>query len=246
MGKKVVIHEQNFVPGFTNRLLGRFAHCVFISFPDDRNIFGKSKTVVTGNPVRRELLAAKAADKSPARFTVLVVGGSQGAHAINRAVVDALDHLKDPLQVSFVHQTGPKDAAWVASAYHARAIEAKVEPFFEDMATVYRLADLVICRAGATTVAELTALGKPAIFIPFPFAVNNHQELNARYVADSGGGEVIVERQLSGAFLAGRIAYFASHSEALQNMSVRASALGRPDAADIIVDECKKLAVIDR
>jgi UDP-N-acetylglucosamine--N-acetylmuramyl-(pentapeptide) pyrophosphoryl-undecaprenol N-acetylglucosamine transferase len=241
MGKKLVIHEQNFTPGSTNRLLARFAHCTFISFPDDLAQFKRSKAVVTGNPVRRELFTAEAYEKSPARFAVLVVGGSQGAHAINRAVVDALDNLKDPRVMNFIHQTGPKDAAWVARAYETRGIEARVEPFFEDMACAYRSADLVICRAGATTVAELTALGKPAIFIPFPFAVNNHQELNARYVADSGGGELILEKDLGGPVLARRIDYFASHGEALQRMSARASALGRPDAADLIVDECRRL-----
>ncbi|NVM56513.1 MAG: undecaprenyldiphospho-muramoylpentapeptide beta-N-acetylglucosaminyltransferase [Desulfobacterales bacterium] len=244
MGKKMVIHEQNLLPGFTNRLLGRFAHRIFISFPDEPAIFKRSKTVVTGNPVRRELLTAKATERATDRFTVLVVGGSQGAHAINRAVVEALDRLKEPARISFIHQSGPKDAGWVASAYETRGIRVTVKPFFEDMASAYCSADLVICRAGATTVAELTALGKPAIFIPFPFAANDHQELNAGYVADSGGGEVILEKDLNGALLAGRIDYYASNPKALQEMSIKASALGRPDAADVIVKECRRLVVI--
>ncbi len=241
MGKIVVIHEQNFTPGFTNRLLGRFAHSIFISFPDDQAKFKAPKTVLTGNPVRRELFTIEPAERDSGRFTVLVVGGSQGAHAINRAMIDALDSLTDPGEMYFVHQTGPKDAQWVARVYEKAGIKARVEPFFEDMASAYYSADLVVCRAGATTVAELTALGKPAIFIPFPFAVNNHQELNARYVADSGGGEVILEKELNGPGLAGRIDYFASHGEALKDMSTRASALGRPDAAGVIVEECRRL-----
>jgi len=246
MGKKMVIHEQNLLPGFTNRLLGRFANRIFISFPYELAIFKSSKTVVTGNPVRRELLTARAAKRNTDRFTVLVVGGSQGAHAINCAVAEALNRLKEPARMSFIHQTGPEDAAWVAGIYERSGIEARVGPFFEDMASAYSSADLVICRAGATTVAELTALGKPAIFIPFPFAANNHQELNARYVADRGGGEVILEKDLSGALLAGRIDYYASNPKALQEMCSRAAALGRPDAADVIVDQCRRLLVISQ
>ncbi|NVM22385.1 MAG: undecaprenyldiphospho-muramoylpentapeptide beta-N-acetylglucosaminyltransferase [Desulfobacterales bacterium] len=246
MRKKVVIHEQNFLPGFTNRLLGRFAHRIFISFPDDLDMFRSSKTLVTGNPVRRELLVeGKGTERVADRFTVLVVGGSQGAHAINRAVAEAIDCLKDSARISFIHQTGPRDAAWVADSYERRGIRAVVEPFFDDMASGYRAADLVVCRAGATTVAEVTSLGKPAIFIPYPFAANNHQELNARYVADSGGGEVILEKDLTGAILAARIDHYASNPGALQNMSKRASALGRPDAADVIVDECRRLVVVN-
>lgn len=244
MGKKLVIHEQNLIPGLTNRVLGRFAHRVFISFPDNLAIFKTSKTVVTGNPVRRELLTVKPAEKAVGRFTVLVLGGSQGAHAINRAVVEALDHLKEPTRMRFIHQTGPRDASWVASAYERHSMEATVEPFFQDMATIYRSATMVICRAGATTIAELTALGKPAIFIPFPFATNNHQELNARYVADSGGGEVVLERDLNGELLAERIDHYVSNPKALQGMSVGAEALGRRNAAELIVDECRRLVVM--
>lgn len=244
MGKRMVIHEQNLLPGFTNRILGRFADRIFVSFPDNLAVFKDSKTVVTGNPVRREVLAAGATERATKGFTVLVVGGSQGAHAINRAVVEALDHLKEPARTSFIHQTGSKDAGWVASAYERLRITATVKPFFDDMAHAYRFADLVICRAGATTVAELTALGKAAVFIPFPLAANNHQELNARYVADAGGGEVILEKDLDGALLAGRIDDYASNPKALQDMSARSSALGRPEAAGLIVDECRRVVVI--
>ncbi len=272
-GKKIVIHEQNILPGFTNRILGRFADRIFISFPDNLGIFKPSRTLITGNPVRRELLAAQLSPplypppssppatarheraggrvwvgvkdgKATEQLTVLVLGGSQGAHAVNCAVVEALDRLKSPAQMTFVHQTGTKDAAWVAQAYESRGIKAIVEPFFVDMAGPYSSAHLVICRAGATTVSELMALGKPAIFIPFPFAANNHQELNARYVADAGGAEVILEKDLSGAVLAGRLDHYASHHEALRDMAKRTLSLARPDAADVIVDECRRLVVM--
>jgi len=245
-GKKVVIHEQNILPGLTNRILGRFADRIFISFPDKFGRFKPSKTVLTGNPVRRELLASKSAKEAVGPFTVLVLGGSQGAHAINRAVIDALDHLKSPVQMTFIHQTGTKDATWVAQAYESRGIKARVEPFFEDMADPYSSADLVVCRAGATTVSELMALGKPAIFVPFPFAANNHQELNARHVADAKGAEVILEKDLSGTVLAGRLDHYASEPETLRDMKHSALALARPDAADIIVNECRRVIVLSQ
>ena len=239
--KRIVIHEQNILPGFTNRVLGYLADRVFISFPDDYKRFKSSKTVITGNPVRQELLKIKSENKGTAPFKVLIVGGSQGAHAINRAVIEALDHLKRPTQMSFVHQTGAKDAAWVRKAYESRGIEAEVEPFFLDMAGPYANAHVVVCRAGATTVSELMALGKPAIFIPFPFAANNHQELNARYVADTGGAEVLLEKDLNGPALAARVDHYMSHPEALSEMTKRTRMLARPDAARVIVDECCRL-----
>ncbi|MBW1739963.1 MAG: undecaprenyldiphospho-muramoylpentapeptide beta-N-acetylglucosaminyltransferase [Deltaproteobacteria bacterium] len=244
MRKKIVIHEQNLLPGLTNRIVGRFADQIFISFPDNLGMFKPLKTLITGNPVRRELLTRKSDDRDSGRFTVLVLGGSQGAHAVNCAVVGALDCLKNPEKMAFVHQTGTKDAAWVAQAYETRGIKATVEPFFSDMGRAYSSADLVISRAGATTVSELMAQGKPAIFIPFPFAANNHQEMNARYVADAGGAEVILEKDLNGALLADRLDHYASHPEALHDMAVRTSALARPDAADVIVDQCRRLVVM--
>jgi len=241
--KKFVIHEQNILPGLTNRILGHVADRIFVSFPDDTHWFKPSKTMVTGNPVRRELLARRPWDREEARpFTVLIVGGSQGAHAINCGVVEALDHLRKPETMRFIHQTGAKDVSWVQEAYVGRGIKAEVAPFFMDMAGVYRCAHLVVCRAGATTVSELMALGKPAIFVPFPFAANNHQELNARYVADSGGAEVILERDLSGPALAGRLNYYMSNPRILGEMSRVTGRLARPDAADVIVNECCRLA----
>jgi UDP-N-acetylglucosamine--N-acetylmuramyl-(pentapeptide) pyrophosphoryl-undecaprenol N-acetylglucosamine transferase len=194
--------------------------------------------------VRQEFLTVKATERTAGWFTVLVLGGSQGAHAINCAVVEALDHLKEPVRMRFIHQTGPRDASWVASAYERHRIEATVAPFFQDMARIYRSSALVICRAGATTIAELTALGKPAVFIPFPFAANNHQELNARHVADAGGGEVVLEQDLNGEALAQRIDHYVSNPKALQGMAIQAEALGRCNAAELIVDECRRLVVM--
>jgi UDP-N-acetylglucosamine--N-acetylmuramyl-(pentapeptide) pyrophosphoryl-undecaprenol N-acetylglucosamine transferase len=244
MGKKVVIHEQNIFPGLTNRILARFANSICISFPDKLAVFKSEKTLITGNPVRRDVLETKAEPRADKSFKVLVVGGSQGAHAINRTVVDALDYLKAPENIAFIHQAGEKDALWVEKAYRQCGIDGTVSAFFEDMAGAYRSANLVVCRAGATTVAELTALGKPAIFIPFPFAANNHQEFNARYVEDSGGGEVILEKDLNGRLLASKIESYAVNPEAMRKMSTQSAALGRPEAADLIVEECRRLVVV--
>lgn len=240
-GKRLVIHEQNILPGMTNRILRHLANRVCISFPDKFDVFNPSRTVMTGNPIRQELLAGTSGDKATGLFTVLVVGGSQGAYAVNRVVVESLDHLKGSSQMSFIHQTGTKDATWVAQAYESRSIEATVKPFFDDMASPYSSADLVVCRAGATTVSELMALGKPAIFVPFPFAANNHQELNARYVADAGGAEVILEKDLDGSVLADRLDHFASNPQILEDMKDRTLALASPRAAEVIVDECRRL-----
>ena len=244
MRKRVCIHEQNILPGLTNRILGRFADRIFVSFPDKFGAFDPSRTIVTGNPVRRELLDKRPGEKGSGPFSILILGGSQGAHAVNHVVVEALDHLKSPGRMTFIHQTGENDAAWVTQAYEKRRMKATVKPFFEDMAGAYGKADLVVCRAGATTVSELMALGKPAILIPFPFAANNHQELNARYVADAGGAEVMLEKELSGAVLASRLDHYASNLPVLSDMKDRTMALARPDAADSIVDECERLLVL--
>jgi UDP-N-acetylglucosamine--N-acetylmuramyl-(pentapeptide) pyrophosphoryl-undecaprenol N-acetylglucosamine transferase len=239
--RRIVIHEQNILPGLTNRLLGRLADRVFVSFPDEYKRFEPSKTVATGNPVRRELLVHASDGRRDDKFTVLIMGGSQGAHAINCAVVESLDHLEGRAQMTFIHQTGAKDVNWVKEAYESRSMKADVKPFFVDMTEPYRSAHLVVCRAGATTVSELMALGKPAIFVPFPFATNNHQEFNARYVADKGGAEVILENDLSGSVLAARLDHYMSDQKILAEMTARTLALARPNAADVIVDECERL-----
>lgn len=243
LGKRVVIHEQNCFPGLTNRMVARFANLIFTSFPDDQGIFPSHKVVLTGNPVREDVLSVKDTGAPGDLFSVLIVGGSQGAQAINKAVVEALTYLEKPERFFFTHQTGKQDAGRVTKAYEERGIRATVSSFFTDMGEIYKKADLVICRAGATTVAELTALGKPALFIPFPFAANNHQEFNARYVSSAGGGEVILEKDLDGKTLAEKISALSTEPERLQDMARHASTLGRPHAAERIVKECRRLVL---
>jgi len=167
-----------------------------------------------------------------------VIGGSQGAHAINMAFVEALPYLDQRLKIRIVHQTGVADRERVAEAYAEAGVDAEVKAFFHDMASRYSQADLVVCRAGATTVAELTALGKAALFIPYPFAADNHQEFNARALVDEGAAQMVIEKDLSGAELAGRLDGLAQDPGQLAEMARRAGKLGRPEAAGFIVDDC--------
>jgi len=244
----IVVHEQNILPGITNRILSRFARRIYISFKNTKTTLDSSKVKWTGNPVRNELLevcagqaAEKDGDTANGMFTVLILGGSQGAHAINMAVIEALDALSDKDHLHVIHQTGEADEQQVNEAYRRNKIRCTVRSFFDNMAELYSRADLLICRAGATTVAEVTALGKAVIFIPFPYAADNHQVLNARMLADEGAAEMIVEKDLSAGILSEKIAYYAAHRQALNDMAAKARRFGNPNAAGNIVDDCYAL-----
>ena len=246
---KIVLHEQNILPGMTNRMLFRFAHRIYVSFNGTKAGASMDKISFTGNPVRKEILKCeKKQNHAPVSdvgagkvFSVLVIGGSQGAHSINMAILEAMEHIENKDRFFIVHQTGIQDETRVKGTYADYAISGEVQPFFNDMDRRYKDADLIICRAGATTVAEITAMGKGVIFIPFPYAADNHQALNARSLEKSGAAELILEKDLSGKILAERINFYASHREALHQMAFRAKALGRPDAAADIVDDCYRL-----
>lgn len=244
----IVIHEQNILPGITNRILARVANRIYISFENTKSNLDSRKVQWTGNPVRNELFeysAGQAAEKNDdtgkATFTVLIIGGSQGAHAINMAIIEALDALKNIDHLHIVHQTGEADEQQAKEAYRRNNIRCTVQSFFDNMAELYSRADLLICRAGATTVAEITALGKAVIFIPFPHAADNHQVLNAGMLADEGAAEMIVEKDLSAEILSRKIAYYAVHRAALNDMAAKARRFGQPDAAKKIVDDCYHL-----
>lgn len=248
-GIPVVLHEQNILPGITNRALARFARRIYVSFENTAGRFDTAKIRLTGNPVRREILSPAAAedredDKRPDRTSVLnilIVGGSQGAHAINMAVVAALPLIRQKERLRVVHQTGVGDEDHVRAAYADQGVNAVVGAFFDDIDRRYRQADLIICRAGATTVAEITAVGKAALFIPFPFAADDHQRLNAEALAAQGAAEMIEEKHLAAADLAQRVDRFANDRTALNRMADQARKLGRPEAARLIVDDCYKL-----
>lgn len=244
----IAIHEQNILPGITNRILARFADRIYISFENTKSRLNPQKAHWTGNPVRQELLESAgrpkdgtAQDNRQSRFTVLIIGGSQGAHRINMAMIEALDHLQNSERLHFVHQTGEADEAAVSNAYRENKVSAKAQSFFDDMAAQYRQADLIICRAGATTVAEITALGKAAIFIPFPYAADNHQMLNAVDLANDGAAEIIVEKELNSKLLSEKIEHYRDHPQALEDMATKARGYGKPEAAKNIVDDCYRL-----
>jgi len=246
LGIPVALCEQNVLPGITNRVLARLADRIFTSFDRTEGGFDLAKVRWTGNPLRRQIVqtAARVATTGTAPatpFSVLVVGGSQGAHRINTAMIEALGHLGDPAGYFFIHQTGSADEAMVAAAYQRSGAAARVQSFFDDMATQYARAHLVICRAGATTVAEITALGKAAVLIPYPHAADDHQQRNARRLVAAGAAEMIDEQELNGERLAARIAFYAFHPEVWTDLARQAARLGKPDAARRIVDECYRL-----
>jgi UDP-N-acetylglucosamine--N-acetylmuramyl-(pentapeptide) pyrophosphoryl-undecaprenol N-acetylglucosamine transferase len=240
------VHEQNAIPGMSNKLLARVADQAFISLEESARYFPKRNTFLTGNPLRRQILAqagqsAGTQADGEGEFRLLIFGGSQGAHAINQAMTAALPFLKDrAARLEITHQTGEKEADDVSAAYRAQGFTAAVSPFINDMASAYQHADLVICRAGATTIAELTACGRPAIFIPFPYAVDDHQRRNAEALLKKGAGFMLLEQELSGERLANMIRELMDNPEVLQKTGELASSLARLDAAQVIVDEMVK------
>lgn len=251
LGIKIVLHEQNILPGITNRILSRFADRIYVSFRETQTGLNPKKTRFTGNPVRKEILQYVKdrennyiSDSMQGRpLNVLILGGSQGAHSINMALLEAVKYMENKSAFFIVHQTGAHDETMVKDAYERYGITGKVQAFFNDMGRQYQNADLIICRAGATTVSEIKASGKAAIFIPFPFAADNHQVLNARSLQKAGAAEMVLEKDLNGKILADRIHYYASRPDALHQMASKAGRLGQVDAAGTIVDDCYRLAM---
>lgn len=244
MGINTAVAEQNALPGVTNRILSKFADKIFLSFPDRGQWFPAAKSVVTGNPIRAAIAAVpemveKAAGKP---FQMLIFGGSQGAHAINMAVLAAAAELAGAREkLKFVHQTGEKDVRETRDAYKRLNMNAEVHPFIMDMAKAYGEADLIICRAGATSVAEITALGKAAIFVPFPFAIHDHQTKNAEILVHAQAAIMIPEKELSGRHLADTIARLIDNPALIEDMSLKSKALGNFRAADDVAAACIKI-----
>ncbi|MBK9035233.1 MAG: undecaprenyldiphospho-muramoylpentapeptide beta-N-acetylglucosaminyltransferase [Myxococcales bacterium] len=242
-GVPTAICEQNSIPGFTNKLLGRVVRRVFLSFEESRRFFKAKKIAMTGNPVRRELaaklLAAGATPRpTDAPLAVLVSGGSLGAVAVNDLASQALIVLAGARPLTIVHQTGTADEARIAARYRDAGVTAEVKAFIKDMASAYQRADLIVCRAGATTVAELAIAGKPAIFIPYPFAADNHQELNAREMATAGAALSYKQADLTAAALGAAIAPLLDDADRRATMAAAMRALARPGAAAAVVDWC--------
>lgn len=237
------VQEQNALPGFTNRLLGRFVDAAFTAFPEAGRHFARRKVHQLGNPIRRQLLDNYMRPSSAHdRQRLLVFGGSQGAHALNMRVIEALPHLADLREsLRITHQTGSRDREQVEKGYRACGFEPDVRDFIEDMSGAYAESDLVVCRAGATTLAELTVCKKPSILVPFPLAADNHQVMNARSLVDAGAAVMIEERDLTGELLASEIRSVLRSPARREAMARAAGKLGSPQAAGEITDVCTEL-----
>ncbi len=241
LGIPLALHEQNAIPGAANRWLVRWAKRVFVSFPATRSYLPVDKVVWTGNPIREEFYRMEY-ERPADPFTVMITGGSQGAHHLNTEVIKALpliEDLKD--RVSFLHLTGDGDRDAVAAGYEQAGFAGEVAAFTPEMAKWLARAHLVVSRAGASTLAELAALGRAAILVPYPFAANNHQEFNARFFMDAGAGEMILNKDFTGALLAGTIREMLANPEKREAMEAAARRLAKPDAAKEIVAECMEL-----
>lgn len=223
------IHEQNSVPGVTNRLLGRLVNAVLVSFPDKSGWFPANKVQVVGNPVRKAI-AAQRGEKVFTGKRLLVIGGSQGAVAVNSAVLQALARLMEA-GVEIWHQAGQRDVERVRQGYREQGATGRVDAFIEDMAEAYQWADLALCRAGASTVFELAVAGVPAVLVPFPYATHNHQSVNAGFLEDAGAGVRIEQKDLEQADLAGTLIDLLQDTDKLGRMRQKALNLGKPDAA---------------
>ena len=258
LGIKRVLLEPNAYPGMANRLLSPLAHLVFVSFAEALPFFDSRKTRVVGTPIRRAFLDlmpsadATPADDSPSHVRgplLLILGGSQGAHSINRAMTEAFPILSQShAGLRIIHQTGERDFEEIATAYRAAVqklgssiAEPEIAAFLFDVPQVLKQADLIISRSGATTVAEITACGKPAIFVPFPHAIHGHQERNARVLEQAGAAQVILDHSLSGSMLAQAVSALINNPQRLAEMGRHSRSLGRPEAAEQVVHACREL-----
>ena len=242
--RPLVIHEQNAAAGLTNRLLARLARVVLQAFPGSFNSSVGAETV--GNPVRDDIAAIVApAERFAQRsgsLRLLVLGGSQGALALNRVVPAAL-RLMDPGERPVVrHQCGEKTLEIARQAYADSAIDVELTPFIEDMAAAYAWADLVVCRAGALTVAELCAAGLPALFVPYPAAVDDHQTANAGPMVTAGAAVIVQESELTAASLAHVLSDWLGSREALALRAAKARELAAPDSVRRITSICLQQA----
>ena len=246
LGITTCIHEQNSIPGLANKLLGHIAQKIFVSMPGSEKYFPDSKTILSGNPVRSTIVQAANQMRQKeyqAPLTLLILGGSQGAHSLNNLMLEATEKCLVKLTPvpDIIHQTGAHDETHVREKYAELGVRARVEPFFSDMAEIYSQADLVISRAGATTLAELTVFHKPVIFVPFPFAADNHQEINGRYLVEAGGGLMFKQSELNGEKLGMEIKRLLADTKLLGEMSVNSGKVAKPEASETIITACMEL-----
>jgi len=249
LGKPLVLHEQNSVPGITNRMLSRVAREVHLNLASARKHFPRRRHLkLSGSPLRRGILEGEAARARQElglerdRVTVLILGGSQGARSINRAAVGAIQRLQHRGDLQFILQTGQHDFRWAQQRLRPLKTPTAVRPFIEKMGDLYQLADLVVARAGAMTLAELSACGKASILVPYPHATHNHQEANARDLLEAGAALMILDRDLTGQLLADEIVKLIDTPRKLREMSNNALVMARPDAAEKIAEALLRYA----
>lgn len=237
LGIPLVIHEQNRVVGTTNRLLSKLAKRVLEAFPDS---FKKSVgAICTGNPLRKQFLESLH-EREPVGqvIKILIIGGSQGAQILNEVVPEAIAHLSTQTNapaVQIKHQTGAVMQAQVAERYQALNIDAEASAFINDMAAAYQWADMLICRAGAMTVSEVAGVGIPAIFVPLPNAIDDHQTANAKYLTDANAGNLLMQKDLNAETLATQITLMLNQ---LDSMSHAAKQLARLNATEVVAGYC--------
>lgn len=249
----LLLHEQNTVPGLANRLLTKRADMIAISFAASQKYFGNARRVeLTGNPVRKEIIGSDLKDYNKfdldaARKTILIFGGSRGAQRINEAMIEAYPLFRDSGNLQIIHSTGTANFEYVAAAIEKEQdpsdkIIYRCYPYLNQIDQAYSVSDLVVCRAGATTLAEVTALGKPAVFVPYPYATEDHQKRNAEVLRDAGAASIIFNEELDGNSLFGETTKIVSDDLLLKKMSEAAHSLGRPNAADALAKLVIELA----
>jgi len=249
LGRPLLLQEQNSIPGLANRWLSRIADEVHLSFLEARSYFPRRDHLkVTGNPIREYILSGDRATAlrefglAAGRPTVFVFGGSRGAHRINEAALEAMRRLNGRVDVQFILQTGREDFEWARTTVEREQLPARVVPFLQRIHMAYAAADLVVCRSGAMTLAEIAACGTPAILVPYPHAAHDHQVVNAGNLVDRGAAAMILDRELTGERLANEIAHWLSDRQALSRMSANARKFARPDAAERLVRSLERWA----
>ncbi len=246
LGKPLVIHEQNSIAGLTNRALAKFADKVLLGFPNA--IKSNKKAMFSGNPVRNAIAQLAGPEKrypgrgksDGQRLGLLVIGGSLGAHALNTIVPQALKLISEDRRPRVMHQAGTKHLERLTKNYEDAGVTGDLVAFIEDMAACYAACDLVICRAGALTIAELAAAGVASILVPFPYAVDDHQTNNARFLSDQDAAVLIPQNELTPQRLATLLTELSR--EKLTEMAVKARSLAKPDATQVVAEVCMKLA----
>ena len=246
LGIPTCIHEQNSIPGLANKLLGYIADRIFVSLPGSEKYFPAAKTILSGNPVRDSIITAFKETKHEADkeiTTLLILGGSQGARRLNSLMLEAAENCLTKLASPpfIIHQTGGHDEEHVRNKYEELGLKARVQAFYTNMAEIYQQADLIISRAGATTLAEITVFHKPVILVPYPYAADNHQEINGQYLVEAGAGLMFQQKDLTGEKLGLEITRILTDKKLLHEMAKNSGKSAKPEATETIVNECMKL-----